>query len=148
MDLNRPNFGINHHLVIAVAPLQNLFGKKLIEAGVLPAGAYECWIETSGLSAIDVYLEPTAATSGGTPTLASYSLQVNPAAAAVREGSQARQTVTYDTAAGSAFTANTIQKLSLTGLNGTNLCKVTFTVTTSLDFTPATTHGRAEVRGL
>lgn len=149
MDTNRPLFGIHEHLVISLAPLanQNLINKRLIDAGVLPAGAYELAFYTKGLSAVDVYLEPTAATAGGTPSVNSISLQVNPAIAPWANPKQT-QTVVLDTIAGVAFVANTVQKLSLTGLNGTEFCKVLFTVTTSLDFTPATTHGRAEVRGL
>lgn len=145
MNSDRAVFGIGEHLVITEVPIaapQSLIGKRLIDAGSLAvAGAYACAIDTQGLAAIDVYLEPTAANAGGTPTLASYSLHTSPTF-------PFKPDVTLDTAAGAAFVANTVQKLSLTGLNGTPVCKVTWTITTSVDFTPATTHGRAEVRGL
>lgn len=104
------------HLYIKSAPIANVKvqGKRLLDAGALSEGAYECSIDITGWEgAVDVVLKPSAVSGGSfAPTLATCRL----------DGSA------HTSAAGSNFAAATEQTLSITTLRGEQRAKVTFTV--------------------
>jgi len=100
--------------------------------GPLAAGVYKCNIDTQGLNTVTVHLQPNAATAGGTPTLQAVMLDKTTARTAPAA------------VTGAAFAAATLQNLTLSGLAGCQTVQLTFTVTTSLDFT----SGFAQVTGL
>lgn len=127
---HRVVFGIQELLVLSSVPAgqEALLGKHLIGAGAINvAGAYECAIDTSGLSDIEVDITTASVSGSFAPSLISTFLDK-----------------TADTTAAGANFASGSQNLALTGLKGVRRCVYKFTVPGG----GAVTHTRAEVRGI
>lgn len=120
--------GVQRGLSITAAPngAEALVNKPLLEAGQLSvAGVYECAVRTSGLSAADFHLMPSQ--FAGTAFAPSVALTY----------ANGRKTKTP--VAGANFAAGTLQKLSLTGINGEQIAILSFTLpaATTITFDPA-----------
>lgn len=107
--------GTQAFLIITAAPAGTLLvGKKLIEAGALIPGTYECEIDLQGLKELETHLMPSAISGGAyAPSLIVY------------YENRRKPKVTV---AGANFAAGVLQSLVVSGLKGEKVARVTFTV--------------------
>lgn len=103
----------------------SVVGQSVLTAGALTPGVYVCEVETYDWGTIEVVLKPSAVTGTFAPKI--QRLYAN--GVAVRSETS-----------GSNFGAGAAQTLTLTALNGTTRCRITFTVPGggSITFAPGT----------
>lgn len=89
-------------------------GRSLLDCGTMNvAGVYDCVIRTDDWTVLEVVLMPTTVSGTFAPNIQRL----------YHNGVEARSTT-----AGSNFANATAQTLSLTDLNGTNKCRIRFTI--------------------
>jgi hypothetical protein len=139
MDPYRATFGFDEQIRLSSFPAAftagnpkdgqaPLLANATTAGGIGPiatAGAYGCLINTQGVNTITVHLKPNAANAGGTPVLQAVML----------DKTTARTVPAAVT--GAAFASGVLQTVTLAGLAGCQQVLLSWTVTTSLDFSGA-----------